>query len=195
MSIGNLIRNRRKKLGMTQEELAERVWVTPQAVSQWENGKTVPDLFNLSAIANALKMGKGELLGELDESRPSWVVRDSFYSVDNMRRKLRQFAAEDGLEQVDRAIDYAFDAHEGQMRKPSVFSDEQVPYAFHPFVMACHAHALVRFEARAVEELVDCQIFDITVWIRYGHPVVGDVHSGDERVVQRPFPIELRQSS
>ena len=142
MSIGNLIRNRRKKLGMTQEELAERVWVTPQAVSQWENGRTVPDVFNLSAIANALKMGKGELLGELDESRPSWVVRDSFYSVDNMRRKLRQFAAEDGLEQVDRAIDYAFDAHEGQMRKPSVFSDEQVPYVFHPFVMACHAHAL-----------------------------------------------------
>ena len=142
MSIGNLIRNRRKQLGMTQEELAERVWVTPQAVSQWENGKTVPDLFKLGAIANALEMGKGELLGSLDTQRPSWVVRDSFYSVDNMRRKLKQFAAEDGFEQMDRAIDFAFDAHEGQMRKPSVFSEEQVPYVFHPFVVACHAHAL-----------------------------------------------------
>ena len=142
MSIGELIRDRRKQLGMTQEELAQSVWVTPQAVSQWENGKTVPDPFNLSAIADALKMGKAELVGELDANRPPWIVRDSFYSVENMRRKLKQFAAEDALEQTARAIDYAYEAHAGQVRKPSVFSDAQVPYIFHPYVMACHAHAL-----------------------------------------------------
>ena len=59
-----------------------------------------------------------------------------------MRRKLKRFAAEEGLAQTARAIDYAYDAHAGQVRKPSVFSDAQVPYIFHPFVMACHAHAL-----------------------------------------------------
>lgn len=142
MAIGDLIRNRRKQLGMTQEELARAVHVTPQAVSQWENGRTVPDIFNLSAIATILGVGKAELVGELGTQRPSWVVRDSFYAVANMRRKLKQFASEEGLEQTDRAIDYASTVHAGQLRKPSVFSDVQVPYVFHPYVLACHAHAL-----------------------------------------------------
>ena len=70
MAIGNVIRYRRKQLGLTQEELAERVYVTPQAVSQWENGKTLPDPFNLSAIADALGIGKAQLVGELDGQRP-----------------------------------------------------------------------------------------------------------------------------
>ena len=146
MSIGELIRNRRKQLKMTQEELAAAVYVTPQAVSQWENGKTVPDILNFSIIAGVLKLSKaelvGELAGELGAQKPPWTVRDSFYSIDNMRRKLKQFAAEDGLAQMDRAIDFAYDSHAGQVRKPSVFSDAQVPYIFHPFVIACHAHAL-----------------------------------------------------
>ena len=142
MAIGELIRNRRKQLGMTQEELAQAVFVTPQAVSQWENGKTVPDIFNLGAIAEVLKTGKAELVSELGAQRPPWVVRDSFFAVENMRRKLKTLTSQDGLEQTDRAIDYAFEAHAGQLRKPSVFSDVQVPYIFHPYVMACHAHAL-----------------------------------------------------
>ena len=142
MAISDLIRNRRKQLGMTQEELARAVYVTPQAVSQWENGKTVPDIFNIGAIANTLGIGKAELVGELGDQRPPWAVRDSFFAVENMHRKLKQFASEEGLEQTDRAIDFASEAHAGQLRKPSVFSDVQVPYIFHPYVLACHAHAM-----------------------------------------------------
>ncbi len=40
MNIGQRIAARRKELGLTQEELATQVFVTTQAVSQWENGKT-----------------------------------------------------------------------------------------------------------------------------------------------------------
>ncbi len=50
-SIGENIKNTRKKLGITQEELAEKLSVTRQAVSNWENGKTEPDIETLTKIA------------------------------------------------------------------------------------------------------------------------------------------------
>lgn len=35
---GDKLRNHRKRLGMTQEKVAERVGVSPQAISKWEAG-------------------------------------------------------------------------------------------------------------------------------------------------------------
>ena len=142
MNIGNRIRQRRRELGMTQEQLAKAVYVTPQAVSQWENERSVPDVYNISLIANALKMNKADLISEEEKRRPSWVVRDQFYGVENMYRKLKEFAKTDSLPEMDRAVDYAMEKHKGQRRKTSVFSEESVPYIVHPFIMACHAHAL-----------------------------------------------------
>jgi len=49
---GNKLRNHRKNLGMTQEEAAERIGISPQAVSKWEAGDCLPDCFNLKAIAD-----------------------------------------------------------------------------------------------------------------------------------------------
>ena len=43
-SVGENIKNIRKKNNITQEELAEKLNVTRQAVSNWENGKTEPDI-------------------------------------------------------------------------------------------------------------------------------------------------------
>ncbi len=44
MRIGDVIRTEREKKGMTQAVLAEKVHVTVQAVSGWENGKSIPDI-------------------------------------------------------------------------------------------------------------------------------------------------------
>ena len=129
-------------MGMTQEQLAEAVFVTPQAVSQWENGKSMPDICNIGPIAAALEMDRAELIDDGMKNRPSWIVKDPFFSDRNMYRKLKEFAEGEGLEETDRAIDYALEKHRGQYRKTSVFSGESVPYIVHPFLMACHAHAL-----------------------------------------------------
>ncbi len=63
MNIGDKIAALRKQNGMTQEELANRLSVTPQAVSKWENGVTSPDISLLGAIAALFHITTDELLG------------------------------------------------------------------------------------------------------------------------------------
>ena len=61
-TVGNNIKNERKKLGITQEELAEELSVTRQAVSNWENGKTEPDIETLTKIAQIFDISIDELV-------------------------------------------------------------------------------------------------------------------------------------
>ena len=63
LTIGENIRNFRKKNDLTQEVLADRLGVTYQSVSRWENGATYPDLELLPAISEALSVTVDELLG------------------------------------------------------------------------------------------------------------------------------------
>lgn len=53
----------RKKMGMTQKELAERLHVTDKAVSKWERGLNFPDLSLLEPLAGQLELTVPELLG------------------------------------------------------------------------------------------------------------------------------------
>jgi transcriptional regulator with XRE-family HTH domain len=77
MSIGKRIKEKRKALGMTQEELAEKVGVTFQAVSKWETEATAPDSGLLNPLSKILDMRLEELMnGTLSEDgetpRPKW---------------------------------------------------------------------------------------------------------------------------
>lgn len=53
----------RKKCSLTQEELAEKCSVTPQAVSKWENGLAAPDISLLPRLAEVFGITTDELLG------------------------------------------------------------------------------------------------------------------------------------
>lgn len=61
-SIGKIIRTYRKRLGLTQEEVAKRLGVTTPAVNKWENGSNQPDVLLLSPIARLLGITTDELL-------------------------------------------------------------------------------------------------------------------------------------
>ena len=58
----NLIRARKAR-GMTQEELAARLSISRQAVSKWETGESLPDLYKLAALADELDVSTDELCG------------------------------------------------------------------------------------------------------------------------------------
>ena len=52
MTLGEKIREARRKCGLSQEQLAEQLHVTRQAVSNWETGKTQPDIDTLTQLAS-----------------------------------------------------------------------------------------------------------------------------------------------
>lgn len=52
MEVGNNIRDQRESAGISQEELARRIFVSRQTVSNWETGKTYPDVQSLLLLSN-----------------------------------------------------------------------------------------------------------------------------------------------
>lgn len=62
-TLGKRIMALRKAAGMTQEQVAERLGVSPQAVSKWENDVSCPDVTMIPRIAQLFNVSTDELLG------------------------------------------------------------------------------------------------------------------------------------
>ena len=79
---GAVIRRLREQKGLTQEELAGRIFVSGKAVSKWETGQGFPDVSLLEPLAKALGISVIELLSGEDvrnENRSSKMSRGRFY--------------------------------------------------------------------------------------------------------------------
>lgn len=62
-NLGSRISEYRQNKGMTQEELAARIGVTPQALSKWERGQSLPDLSLLADLCHIMGCSADYLLG------------------------------------------------------------------------------------------------------------------------------------
>ncbi|SCX96683.1 helix-turn-helix domain-containing protein [Butyrivibrio sp. INlla14] len=60
--LGEFISDQRKECGMTQSDLAQKLFVTDKAVSRWERGLGLPDINNLLPLAEALNVDIAELM-------------------------------------------------------------------------------------------------------------------------------------
>lgn len=61
MSLGRFIADRRKRLLMTQEELAEKVHVSKSAIAKWETNGGIPDRDNLKRLSKVLGVSVDDL--------------------------------------------------------------------------------------------------------------------------------------
>ncbi len=91
--IGDKIRELRKKRGMTQEELAERVNVVRQTVSKWEKNLSVPDADILQRLCDVLDVDVKYILGDENGEKDSDIVNElvrlnTQLSIRNRRAKL-----------------------------------------------------------------------------------------------------------
>lgn len=71
MKFGDNLRQIRKSKKMSQEQLAEKVNVTRQSVSKWENGESYPEMNNILELCKIFNC-------KLNESCPYWYDRYYF---------------------------------------------------------------------------------------------------------------------
>lgn len=67
-TLGNKMNELRKQHGMTQDEIAEKMGVSSQAVSKWENDLSIPDLSILIQLADFYHISLDELVREKEET-------------------------------------------------------------------------------------------------------------------------------
>ena len=74
MTMGKRIAALRREKGMKQDDLAQLLEVSPQAVSKWENDQTCPDISLLPGLARALGVSVDELLSGKAELQPPVTI-------------------------------------------------------------------------------------------------------------------------
>ena len=84
MTLDVKIYEKRKEKGFTQEALAEKLGVSPQAVSKWENGATCPDIALLPKLAKLFDITVDELLCEEDAPVAYVAPTETRKSIDDM---------------------------------------------------------------------------------------------------------------
>lgn len=81
--IGNYISKKRKEKKLTQEQLAEKLGVTNRAVSNWENGKNMPDLSLFKPLCDELDISINELMSgeEIDDKHYINTLEENIVSM------------------------------------------------------------------------------------------------------------------
>lgn len=70
MNLGLQIKKYRNELSMSQDELAEKVYVSRQSISNWENDKTYPDIKSLILLSEVFDVSLDKLIkGDIEEMR------------------------------------------------------------------------------------------------------------------------------
>ena len=80
----DLMRDRRKEIGLTQKELADFVGCSESTISQYESGKRRPDYETLLKIAEVLHLSASEMLGDSNARPLSAIQRQMLDAIDGI---------------------------------------------------------------------------------------------------------------
>ncbi len=86
MTLGEKIKDLRKKTNISQEQLAEKLGVSRQAVTKWERDLGLPDIENLKAIATLFNISIDELLDYKKQTLGD-VVFEEKYSLEGIKKE------------------------------------------------------------------------------------------------------------
>lgn len=89
MTFSEKLKSIRKKAGMSQEKLAEKIGVSRQAITKWETDAGIPDIDNMMALSSLFNISLDELLSnEKTERKQTDYLYESVteYDIDNIKR-------------------------------------------------------------------------------------------------------------
>lgn len=89
MTFGEKIRKARKDNGLTQEQLAEKLMVSRQAITKWESNKGLPDVTNLKSISLLLNVSVDYLLDDQDKTEINIIKETIDFSKYGNCKKLK----------------------------------------------------------------------------------------------------------
>ena len=95
-SFGTRLARLRKEHDYTQNDIADKVGVTSQAVSKWENDQASPDIDIIVKLADLYDITTDELLGKEKPAATSFQEKPTKKSLDKMFFKIKVHDAEDG---------------------------------------------------------------------------------------------------
>jgi GTP pyrophosphokinase len=134
MSLGSNIKQYREEQKLTQEQVADKLGVTFQAVSSWERDEYKPDTKKLILLAELFDVSVSALV---EDKTSAFSTTNTIYNWEHMKTFVKTTAKTLGLKNTLKAIEFASEAHKGQIRKKS-----DVPYIYHPLNIACHLLAM-----------------------------------------------------
>lgn len=78
MNLGNNLFQARKKVGLSQETVAEKLGVSRQTVSKWETDETVPDIYQAKNLAKLYNLTLDELIEfDIDVKEIEEVIKNT----------------------------------------------------------------------------------------------------------------------
>ena len=91
MAFGNNIKKLREENNLTQQQLADKLYVSRQTICRWENGSRCPDLITAKKLALELKVSMDELIS--DEAAQDIQINYGIWKLEKIknRRKLQEF--------------------------------------------------------------------------------------------------------
>ena len=79
----------RKEKGLTQDQIAQRVNISPQAVSKWENDVSSPDISILSDLADILGVSLDTLLGKESSNEVTMLKEEDVKDLSKLVLKIK----------------------------------------------------------------------------------------------------------
>ena len=95
-TFGQRISRLRKEKNYTQNDIADKVGVTAQAVSKWENDQATPDIDVLVKLSDIYDISLDDLLGKEKQTTSLLPEKPSKKDIDNMTLKIKVLSGDDG---------------------------------------------------------------------------------------------------
>ncbi len=124
-SFGQRIARLRKAQGLTQEELGDKVNISSQAVSKWENDLSAPDISILVKLSNILGVSLDVLLGnEEEKDNPVVVPKEIRKDISQLIFKINVDSNEGDKVRINLPVSIIKIALEGGMNLPNINGNE-----------------------------------------------------------------------